>query len=133
MAYLKPPIFTRRVFNPLAMRWGISGVSTLVIPGRTTGESQRLPVIPVKYDEHRYLVSTRGESEWVRNLRAADGKGELRRRDVTESVQAVEVPVGERDPIISAYRAVAGKTVSSYFTKLPDPADHPVFRIESRR
>jgi hypothetical protein len=26
---------------------------------------------------------------------------------------------------------VAGKTVTAYFATLPDPADHPVFRIES--
>ncbi len=91
---------------------------------------QTIPVIPVEHDGARYLLSTRGESDWVRNLRAA-GTAELRSRAGTEAVRATEVPVEERPPIIAAYRAAAGKTVDAYFKKLPDPADHPVFRIET--
>ena len=36
----------------------------------------------------------------------------------------------EREPIISAYREVAGKSVDTYWKRLPDPEDHPVFRVE---
>lgn len=36
----------------------------------------------------------------------------------------------ERPPVIAAYRALAGKTVEAYWRKLPDPADHPVFRLD---
>jgi deazaflavin-dependent oxidoreductase (nitroreductase family) len=131
MAYLKPPAFTRHVFNPLAMRFGIGGTKTLAVRRRRSGEMQRVPVIPLEYDGGRYVVSTRGESDWVRNLRAA-GEAELGAGDSTERVQATEVPAAERPPILAAYRKAAGKTVESYFKKLPDPADHPVFRIESR-
>ena len=42
----------------------------------------------------------------------------------------LEVPVGERPPVIDAYRELAGRTVAAYWKKLPDPADHPVFRLE---
>ena len=132
MAYLKPPLFVRRVFNPLAMRFGIGGAITLVVPGRRTGHLQKVPVIPVDHDGARYLVSTRGEADWVRNLRAAGGKGELRSRATTEAFRATEVPVDERPPIIRL-RPVAGQTADSYFAKLPDPVDHPVFRIEPRK
>jgi hypothetical protein len=132
MAYLKPPAFTRRVFNPIAMRFGLGGSATLVIPRRRTGELQELPVIPVEHDGAKYVVSTRGESDWVRNLRAAGGEGELRSRDTTQAFRATEVPVEERPPIIAAYRSKAGKTTESYWSKLPDPVDHPVFRIEPR-
>jgi len=131
MAYLKPPAFTRRLFNPLAMRFGIGGAETLSVAGRRTGEQRAVPVIPVDYDGARYLVSTRGETEWVRNLRAA-GTGELHKRGTAEPFRATEVPVDDRPPIIDAYRRVAGKTVTSYFAALPDPVDHPVFRIEAR-
>jgi hypothetical protein len=31
--------------------------------------------------------------------------------------------------VIAAYRPAAGKTVARYFEELPDPSDHPVFRI----
>jgi deazaflavin-dependent oxidoreductase (nitroreductase family) len=131
MAYLKPPLFTRRLFNPLAMRFGMGGTKTLAVRKRKTGEIQRVPVIPAEYENARYIVSTRGESDWVRNLRRA-GEAELRDGDRSESLQATEVPVEERPPILAAYRKKAGRTVESYFEKLPDPADHPVFRIEPR-
>jgi len=130
MTYLKPPLFTRRVFNPLAKRFGIGGAVELVIPRRRTGEAQSIPVIPIEHEGARYLVSTRGESEWVRNLRAAACCGKLRRKGAPEPFLATEIPVQERPPIIAAYRAVAGKTVEAYWKKLPDPADHPVFRID---
>jgi deazaflavin-dependent oxidoreductase (nitroreductase family) len=113
------------------MRFGIGGTKTLAVRKRRTGETQRVPVIPVEYDGDRYIVSTRGDSDWVRNLRAAD-EAELRAGDSTERIQAAEVPAAERAPILAAYRKVAGKTVESYFKKLPDPEDHPVFRIEPR-
>ena len=35
----------------------------------------------------------------------------------------------ERPPILDAYREKAGRAVESHFKALPDPADHPVFRI----
>ncbi len=132
MAYLKPPAFTRRLFNPLAMRFGIGGAQELSVAGRRTGKQHAVPVIPVEHDGGRYLVFPRGETEWVRNLRAA-GTGELRRKGATEQFRATEIPVAERTPIIAAYRRVAGKSVTAYFNTLPDAADHPVFRLESTR
>jgi tricorn protease len=44
---------------------------------------------------------------------------------------AVEIPAGQRGPVISRYREVAGRMVDSFFTKLPDARDHPVFQIDS--
>ncbi len=128
MAYLKPARFTQRFFNPLAMRLGLSGSATLVVPARRSGAPQRVPVIPLDHDGSRYLVSTRGESHWVRNLRAS-GTATLARRGSEQAVRATEVPVGDRAPIIAAYRAKAGKMVDGYFRSLPDPVDHPVFRL----
>lgn len=130
MAYFRPPFFVRRVFNPIAMRFGISGTQALAVRGRRSGEIRRVPVIPVDHDGARYLVSPRGETQWARNLRAA-GEAELRsKRRPPERVRATEVVVAERPPVIAAYRAVAGRAVASFFTTLPDPADHPVFRVE---
>jgi deazaflavin-dependent oxidoreductase (nitroreductase family) len=131
MAYLKPPAVVVRVFNPIAMRFGIGGTKTLTVRKRRTSELQRVPLITVEHEGARYLVSTRGESDWVRNLRAA-GDAELRGNDATERIRATEVPVAERPPIIAAYQKRAGKTVASYFKKLPEAADHPIFRIEPR-
>ncbi len=124
MAYIKPAFLPRKVFNRIAMRFGLSGTETLTVPGRTTGDEQRIPVIPVEHDQRRYLVSTRGESHWVRNARAAGA--------VTlggQRVAVTEVPVGARGPVIEAYRAKAGRAVTAYWSKLPDDADHPTFLL----
>ena len=83
MTYLKPPAFTRRLANPLAMRLNAHGGATLTVAGRRTGKPRRVPVIPVEVGSSRYLVSPYGESDWVCNLRAA-GKGELSRKGRTE-------------------------------------------------
>lgn len=132
MTYIKPPFFVKKIFNPMAMRFGIGGARTLAIAGRKSGAVRTVPVIPVEHGGARYIVSTRGEGDWVRNLRAAGGAAELRGKGASERVQAVEVPAAERPPIIEAYRKVAGKTVDSYFGSLPDPADHPTFRLAPR-
>src|SRR3954467_1064172 len=130
MSYLKPPLFTKRVFNPLAMKMGIGGSAELVVRRRRSGDEQRIPVIPVDVEGARYLVSTRGESDWVRNVRAA-GRAELRGKHETGTFRAVELPVEARAPVIAAYREKAGKTVEGYFKQLPDDTDHPVFRLEA--
>lgn len=127
MAYLKPPWFTVHVFNKIAMKTGMAGAETLTVTARS-GSQQQIPVISVDVDGIRYLVSTRGESQWVRNVRANPAvtltvKGAARR------FTATELPVERRGPVLAAYRAKAGRAVDGYFAKLPDPADHPVFRL----
>jgi len=125
MPYLKPNPFARKVFNPLALRFGIGGSESLEVVRRSSGGRQCIPVVPVEHEGAHYVVSARGESEWVKNCRAA-GAVELGGR----RMRATEVPVTERDPIIAAYRKKAGKTVDAYWKKLPDARDHPVFRLE---
>jgi hypothetical protein len=125
MTYLKPNPFARKVFNPIALRFGIGGSESLEVACRRSGGRQRLPVIPVEHEGAHYVVSARGESDWVKNCRAA-GAVELGGR----RMRATEVPVTERDAIITAYREKAGKTVDAYWKKLPDASDHPVFRLE---
>jgi deazaflavin-dependent oxidoreductase (nitroreductase family) len=131
MAYLKPTLFTRRLFNPLAMRFGINGAVALAVAGRRTGRTRVVAVIPVEHEGARYLVSPRGEADWVRNLRAA-GQGELRAKGAAERFRATEVPAPARAPILATYQRAAGRAVAGNFAALPDPADHPVFRIEPR-
>ena len=126
MAYLKPDLFAKRCSTRSRLRFGLSGTKGLVVRGRVSRQPMRIPVIPVEHEGERYLVSTRGESEWVRNIRDAAG-GEID----GQAFRAVEIPVEQREPIIAAYREVAGKTVATYWKKLPDPADHPVFRIDA--
>lgn len=130
MAYLAPNWFTRKVFNPMAMRLGIMGTEMLTVQGRQSGRPMRVPVIPVDHDGARYIVSTRGESDWVKNLRAARG-GQLTRRGRTHAFAADELRVDARPPVIAAYRERVGREVERYFDRLPDPADHPVFLVDA--
>jgi hypothetical protein len=122
MAYLKPPWFTRAIFNPLAMATGMSDSKTLTVTRRGSKQPQRIPVIPVEVGGSTYVVSTRGESAWVKNLRADPNVT----MGSTEYV-AREIPEQDRQPILTAYRQKAGRLVEGYFRKLPREADHPVF------
>src|SRR5262245_5068901 len=112
------------------MRTGLSGVETLTVHGRRSGKPRSVPVIPVEHAGTRYLVSPRGESEWVKNLRAAGG-GRLTRRGRSHDFTAEEVPVDSRPPVLAAYQEMAGRAVRGYFDQLPDPADHPVFVVDA--
>ena len=96
---------------------------------RSSGTTQQVPVIPLEHAGARYVVSTRGESQWVKNVRSA-GTVELRERGRSERFTAVEIPVAERPPVLDAYRAKAGRMVETYWKRLPDPADHPTFRLD---
>ena len=88
-----------------------------------------MPVNVLELDGERYLVAPRGETDWVRNLRAA-GSGELQYRRGVEPFTAVEVSDEEKPRVVAAYLARWGRQVRGQFEALPDPADHPVFRIE---
>ena len=130
MAYLKPALFTRSVFNRLAMRFGISGAVTLAVAGRRSGRKQTIPVIPVTVAGARYLISPHGEADWVKNIRASGG-GELRDKGKKERFRISEIPVAERPPVLAAYQQAAGQAVKGNFAALPEPADHRVSRIMS--
>jgi deazaflavin-dependent oxidoreductase (nitroreductase family) len=125
--YLKPGWLTSRVLNPLFMRLGM--IPTLAVRGRTSGEWRTVPVNVLELDGQRYLVAPRGDTQWVRNLRAT-GRGELRLRGRVEPFRATEIPDNEKPRVIEAYLARWGYQVKGYFKTLPNRADHPVFRIE---
>ena len=112
------------------MATGLAGSETLTLTRRSTGETQQIPVLTVVVDGTRYLVSTRGESQWVKNVRA-NPTVTLATRGGTTRYTAAEIPVDQREPVLTAYRAKAGKTVEGYFRSLPQPSDHPVFALNA--
>jgi deazaflavin-dependent oxidoreductase (nitroreductase family) len=126
--YIRPGFFMTYVANPIMKRLGI--VPTLTVRGRRSGKLLTVPLgEPLDLDGTRYLVSGRGNTHWVRNLRAA-GRGEFRFHGLTQPFRAVEIEGAERERIVAAYRARLGRSVNSYFARIPDPAEHPVFRME---
>ena len=128
MAYLNQPWFNRKIINKIAMATGLVHSETLTVVKRTSKQPQNIPVTPVEVDGVKYLVSTRGEAQWVKNVRA-DPNVTLTSRSGTTKYVADETPVEKRQPILDAYKVKAGKIVENYFITLPDPADHPVFTL----
>ena len=118
---------------------------TLEVPGRKTGKPRKVTVATVQENGRRFLVSVHGESNWVRNVRAADGQAVILSGS-RMPVRLVELHVEERAPILHAYvsEGVFGRSaadIAGQFGVEPDPtmdqmaslADrHPVFRIEHR-
>ncbi|MEU1127454.1 nitroreductase family deazaflavin-dependent oxidoreductase [Streptomyces sp. NPDC005899] len=122
-------------------RRGISllGTAEMSVRGRRSGQLQRIPVNPHTFEGHQYLVSARGHSQWVRNMRAAGG-GELRVGRTVRSFTAVEIADDEQKArVVRAYLRRWGWEVNQYFQGVTARSsdeellaacpDHPVFRI----
>jgi len=78
------------------------GTVTLEVVGRRSGKIIRLSVTQVRRGGKRYLVSLGGESQWVQNVRAASGEAVVVSGS-RQAVELVEIPVGERAPVLFAY------------------------------
>jgi deazaflavin-dependent oxidoreductase (nitroreductase family) len=144
-SYVKPDWFTRNLVNRLVAgmtRLGISvwGSRVLEVRGRKSGEPRRTPVNPLKLDGVRFLIAPRGQTQWVRNLRAA-GEGYLLLGGRRERFSAHELPDDEKEPILRAYLRKWKWEVGQFFGGVgPDASaeelrriasDHPVFQIET--
>jgi len=140
-----PGWFTTHVFNALlagVMRLGISllGSQVLEVRGRSSGQPRRTPVNPLTFEAERYLVAPRGETQWVRNLRAS-GEGRLLLGRRSERFTAVEVPDEDKPPILRAYLKRWKAEVGVFFDGVgPDSGEqelraaapkHPVFRLQA--
>ena len=125
--YVPSRFFMSHVVNPITLRLG---GPTLTVRGRRSGRPITTPIPTLEFEGARYLVSGGGETHWVRNLRAA-GEGELQSGRTHEAFRAVEVEGDEHDRVVTAYREHMGWRAREFFSALPDPADHPVFRVET--
>jgi deazaflavin-dependent oxidoreductase (nitroreductase family) len=141
--YRAPGWFTRNVFNRLVAfltGHGISvlGSRVLAVKGRTSGQWRTTPVNLLSHDSRRYLVSPRGETQWVRNLRVA-GTGELRVGKRTEPFRGRELSDDEKVPVLRAYLKRWKAEVGIFFEGTgPDSTDeqlgaiapkHPAFEV----
>jgi deazaflavin-dependent oxidoreductase (nitroreductase family) len=124
----------RHVGNRLSVLFRPSMLSRLSVRGRRSGEWHTTPVAVLDHGGERYLVSYRGASDWALNL-AASHIARLSQRSRVEEVDVVDVPVAERGPLLDAYRERYGKmpTVGAVLRVMPDPAEHPMFRIVASR
>jgi deazaflavin-dependent oxidoreductase (nitroreductase family) len=142
--YSKPGVLVRNAFNPMVsglIRLGISvkGSRILEVKGRNTGLARRTPVNLLRYGGQEYLVAPRGNTQWVRNVRAGDGRVTLvlgrRRRERL----ATEVPDGEKLEVLRAYLRNWKLEAGAFFEGLGADSPkselsriaphHPIFRL----
>ena len=116
----------RTVANPVAVK--IGQASELTVSGRKSGTPFSVAISPITVDGDLYLLAPRGETDWVRNLRVV-GEGELKHKGETIHFTATELFGEERKHIVEEYQRQLGVVVANYFRLLPDPADHPSFRV----
>jgi deazaflavin-dependent oxidoreductase (nitroreductase family) len=144
--FKRPGWFTKNVFNRIVAaltRLGISvlGSRVLEVRGRSSGQWRRTPVNLLTHEGVRYLVAPRGETQWVRNLRAS-GEGRLCLGRRCEPFTALEVvDPQQKTAMLRAYLKRWKAEVGVFFEGVgPDASEqelrqiaprHPVFRIVS--
>jgi deazaflavin-dependent oxidoreductase (nitroreductase family) len=148
----RPPASWYQRFNKIGVPLISLGLAphdavVLEVQGRKSGKIRRTPILRTDREGHDYLVALAGEAQWVRNVRASEGKASIRHRR-RRSVLLHELPDEERAPVIAAYLAssrersreqAAQKAARFYFgldldaslEEIAEIADYyPVFRIE---
>lgn len=114
---------------------------TLEVVGRQSGKTISFPLAMTVMHGERYLVSMLGEgTNWVGNVRAAEGKATLR-HGLIEQVLLEEVDVNERAPILKAFLGhapgarphipVNKDAPVSEFEKIA--SQYPVFQVKTRK
>ena len=146
--YRKPGMLTRKLMNPfvvIMMRAGVSvwGSRILEVPGRTSGIPRRTPVNLLEFEGRRYLVSPRGQGQWVKNVRANAGRLALLLGRRREELSADELPDPEKSPILRAYLRRWKMEVGVFFDGVTADSeeadleriasDHPVFVLSEAR
>ena len=152
--YRPPPRLYQRLqrrLGPFMISRGIGprDVVVLEVPGRRSGKIRRNALVKASYNGNDYLVALAGESEWVRNVRAAAGHVVISRRE-RRAARLVEVPPAERPPVLRAYLLRWGRQPNSpavqreaqlFFGVSGDPSlgdlaaiaeFYPMFRITSK-
>jgi deazaflavin-dependent oxidoreductase (nitroreductase family) len=144
--YRKPGWFTQNVFNKLVAVFTRSGISlmgsrVLEVKGRKSGIARRTPVNLLVLNGREYLVAPRGETEWVRNVRADGGRLDLLLGSKRRSYRGQEVPDDEKVDVLRAYLKRWKAEVGIFFDGVgPDSSDeqiraiapkHPVFLLSA--
>lgn len=114
-----------------------SRLVTLEFRGARTGEPHQTPLVIVRLDGERYLVSMLGEGvAWVRGVRAAGGRAVLYDGGRAE-VHLEEIRPDRRAPLLKAFLQVAPGARPHMPVDMDAPveafepvaADYPVFRV----
>jgi deazaflavin-dependent oxidoreductase (nitroreductase family) len=123
--FVKPSV-TERIFNRLfaiAIGFGVGLGHNYVVEvrGRKSGGIFSTPIDLLEAGGRRYLVAPRGDTNWVRNARAA-GRVTLRKGHQSDDFAVREVGLAERPELLKAYLDRFALTVQRYF---PIPRGSP--------
>jgi deazaflavin-dependent oxidoreductase (nitroreductase family) len=123
--FVKPSL-TERIFNRLfaiAIGFGVGLGHNYVVEvrGRKSGRIFSTPIDLLEAGGRSYLVAPRGDTNWVRNARAA-GSVTLRKGHQSDDFAVREVGPAERPELLKAYLDRFALTVQRYF---PIPRGSP--------
>ncbi|MFN8507378.1 MAG: nitroreductase family deazaflavin-dependent oxidoreductase [Dehalococcoidia bacterium] len=141
-SYRRPGFFMRTIagtFMSALVKAGFSprGANILEVRGRASGQPRQVPVNPLTVDGVTYLVAPRGDTHWVRNIRAA-GEARLIRGRRARAIRVVELPDAEKPPLLREYLRRWHRETSRQFNLTEHASDaelaaaapgHPVFRV----
>jgi deazaflavin-dependent oxidoreductase (nitroreductase family) len=102
----------------------------LEVRGRTTGAPRRTPVNLLTFEGHEYLVSPRGNTQWVRNVRADNDRLILELGRHREERTVRELSDEEKPAILRAYLRRWKVEVGVFFEGVSaDSSDEDLLRI----
>lgn len=107
-------IFNRLFGAAISIGLGLGHNYVVEVKGRKSGTTYSTPIDLLEMGTRRYLVAPRGETNWVRNARAA-GHVTLRKGGRRHEFALREVPESERPPLLKAYLDRFALTVQRYF------------------
>ncbi|MEB3048403.1 nitroreductase family deazaflavin-dependent oxidoreductase [Mycolicibacter sp. MYC123] len=128
MAHYEPPNTAEKLGNALIRRLAEAGISiagtrALTVRGRKSGKDRGVVVNLLTVDGADYLVAPRGNTEWVRNVRAA-GQVQLGPRWRRRAARAVELPDDAKPELLRRYLQKWHWQVKGYVAGLtPDSTD----------
>src|SRR2546427_919186 len=130
------PLFNYMIRSFLRLGVPLGYVGLLTVKGRKPGKTRRNPVGLFDYNGKRYLFSTFGDVNWVRNVRAAE-TAIVRKKWTSKKVIPVELSPLEtakvlKEAIAPRFLGLGGKVFGSHFPLKPD-APLAAFIEESRR
>jgi F420H(2)-dependent quinone reductase len=110
----------------------------VTVRGRKSGKEYSTPFLLLERPDGRYWVSAFGETNTIKNARAA-GHVTVTRGPQRERVCLVELPVEDRFPILRAYLVANNNPMIRTYFASPSSSDeeirslapeHTVFRLE---
>jgi deazaflavin-dependent oxidoreductase (nitroreductase family) len=133
-----------RFFNSLMSKlfrlgWAPHYGHELEVVGRKSRALHRTAVNLLELDGTLYLVAPRGETQWVKNARAA-GEVALRRKATRTRYRVRELETDKRAAVLQAYLARYASQVARFFSVSTDApvsafeaiaSRYPVFQLEA--